>query len=594
MKSLNFLALTAVLVGLGQTRAQAQPTGEAFALIVGSNWGGQGQAALRYAEEDTARVAEVLTSLGGYRQDRVERLLQPTVSQLRAALERIRQRVQPMAANGTQSRFFFYYSGHARADALNLGAEQLPLAELRERITGLPATLSIVVLDACQSGAFSRTKGAEHAADFSFNSVERLNTTGIAVIASSNERELSQESEELKSSYFTHHWLVGLRGGGDTNADGRVTLSEAYQYAYNHTLANTAQTSVGEQHATLETNLTGQDDVALTHPATASAHLEVPATLDGTVLLQALPSWSVLAELDKVRGQPVILALPAGSYVATLRQSDRALRCRVNLRDGAQTRLDPAQCAPLQLAQTAAKGDIRAERAALRAERVAERAARAAAQALADIGKDEGWILELGLGFGSGHDTSRYISRLRVFDFGKDSNDIYTVVHPAASVGRRVHPNLVLGLGYLSLQSLAFVRTGEVTQQFNWSGDAAFGFVQGDMGLARRRMLNVFARVGAGASFASTSLDAVLPERATGSQPVGFQDTTIRTKTVTQHFLRPCGYISAGLQVMPSRYVGFAIELRYVWAPAIENLFDEVHDLGGPMLVLSFRARSWE
>lgn len=114
--------------------------------------------------------------------------------------------------------------------------EQLPLAELRERITALPATLSIVVLDACQSGAFSRAKGAERASDFSFNSVDRLNTTRIAVIASSNERELSQESEELKSNYFTH-----------------------------------------------------------------SAHLEVPTTLEGTVLLQALPSWSVLAEPHEAR-----------------------------------------------------------------------------------------------------------------------------------------------------------------------------------------------------------------------------------------------------------------------------------------------------
>ena len=298
---------------------------------MGSNAGGPGQADLRYAEADTERVADVLTALGGYQQEHVERLLHPTAAQLRAALERMRGEVESLSRQGVQSRFFFYYSGHARADALNLGREQVPLSELRERIESLPATLSIVVLDACQSGAFSRPKGAQQAADFSFNSVERLNAEGIAVVASSNERELSQESELLRSSYFTHHWLVALRGGGDHNGDGRVTLSEAYQYAYNHTLANTAESAVGEQHATLETNLRGQDDVALTQPALASSRLRVPAAFEGRVLVQALPSWSVLAELDKVSGQAVTLALPPGRYSATVRRGDRASRCSLVL-----------------------------------------------------------------------------------------------------------------------------------------------------------------------------------------------------------------------------------------------------------------------
>src|SRR5262249_37402268 len=149
-----------------------------------------------------------------------------------------------------------------------------------------------------------------------------LNTEGIAVIASSSARELSQESEELRSSYFTHHWLVALRGAGDRDADGRVTLSEAYQYAYNHTLATTAETSVGDQHPTPATNLRGKDDIPLTPPAAANAHLKVPAGFDGRVLVQSLPSWSVLAELDKTPGQPVLLALPAGRYAASLRRGN--------------------------------------------------------------------------------------------------------------------------------------------------------------------------------------------------------------------------------------------------------------------------------
>src|SRR5437868_263675 len=128
----------------------------------------------------------------------------------------------------------------ASATAHDLGSDELPLEELRTRLFQVPATLTVVVLDACQSGAFSRVKGAQPAADFSFNSRQHLDATGVAVLASSSGSELSQESEQLKSSYFTHHLLVGMRGPADANGDGQVSVDEAYRYAYHQTLLSTA------------------------------------------------------------------------------------------------------------------------------------------------------------------------------------------------------------------------------------------------------------------------------------------------------------------------------------------------------------------
>ena len=40
----------------------------------------------------------------------------------------------------------------------------------------------------------------------------RLDASGLAVLASSSSAELSQESDQLRSGYFTHHLLVSLRG----------------------------------------------------------------------------------------------------------------------------------------------------------------------------------------------------------------------------------------------------------------------------------------------------------------------------------------------------------------------------------------------
>ncbi|MDJ0764516.1 MAG: hypothetical protein QNJ97_16180 [Myxococcota bacterium] len=52
--------------------------------------------------------------------------------------------------------------------------------------------------------------------------------------------------------------MVGLRGAADNNQDGRVTLAEVYQYAYNNTLVDTSGTRVGKQHVTLENQLRGK------------------------------------------------------------------------------------------------------------------------------------------------------------------------------------------------------------------------------------------------------------------------------------------------------------------------------------------------
>ena len=560
---------------LAQTAA-----GEGFALVVGSNQGGPGQSTLRYAQDDAERVSDLLHSLGGYDEKRVERLVQPTAAGLRAALEHVREQIEPLAQSGAQTRFFFYYSGHARADALNLGDEQLPLSELREAILALPATMSIVVLDGCQSGAFSRVKGAERAADFSWNSVERLNTAGIAVVASSSALELSQESEQLRSGYFTHHWLVALRGGGDRDGDGRVTLSEAYQYAYNHTLATTSQTAVGEQHATLETNLRGKDDVALTHPAQANTRLRIPADFDGRVLLQKLPSWSVIAELDKARGEPVVLALPAGNYAATLRRGELAARCTLGLREGMESALVIDQCAKLVQLPAAVKGS--------------STAIDATAGLAATRGTREGWLFELGLGVGYGHGEDAYLRRLDEFGFYPSEIDGDTGLRYQLAIGRRLLPNLALGISYFNLNGGSATRNVEFTQNFDWSAHAFTAYVQGDIGLGDRRLLNFYARLGGGFSYAWTTLQAVVPESPIADQDPAFQDTTVHTEEITENYVRPVGWASLGIQLTPTDLFGFHIEGRFELAPAIENRLGETRDVGGASVLVGINFRSWE
>lgn len=336
---LRLLVLAALLA---PSVARADDAVATYALIVGSNAGGPGQTDLHYAEDDARRVSQTLIELGGYTANTVDVLEHPTPDQLREHLAQLGAKVSAEIAAGRQVRVMFYYSGHARATAIDLGAEQLPLDELRQRLFAIPATLTVVVLDACQSGAFSQIRGAEPAKDFSISSKQHLDASGIAVLASSTGSEFSQESKELKAGYFTHHLLVGLRGAGDLDQDGQVSIDEAYRYAYHQTLLSTAETAVGGQHVVLQVDLKGHGQIPLTYPRVATAAIELPWALEGKALVEDTRAHAVVAETFKAKGAPVRIAVAPGDYQVVVRGGDRVWHCAVQT--AALTRIDLEHC----------------------------------------------------------------------------------------------------------------------------------------------------------------------------------------------------------------------------------------------------------
>ena len=160
------------------------------------------------------------------------------------------------------------------------------------------------------------------------------------MLASSSGTELSQESEQLRSSYFTHHLLVGLRGAGDANHDGEVSIDEAYRYAYHQTLLATAGTAVGGQHVSLEVELKGHGDVPLTFPRAATAAIELPGPLEGQVLVEDRRAGAVVAETYKARGQVVRIAVAPGDYGVLVRHGDRLERCMLSTGTDATNTVD--------------------------------------------------------------------------------------------------------------------------------------------------------------------------------------------------------------------------------------------------------------
>src|SRR5207245_254920 len=128
----------------------------------------------------------------------------------------------------------------------------------------------------------------------------------------------SQESDEIAGSFFTHYLASGLLGDADASGDGKVTLAEAYAYAYGRTVGSTAETRAGAQHPVYLYDLGGAGDVVLTELSPARGGLLFGAADEGLYVVLDGQRRAV-AEVAKASGSSRRLALAPGNYIVKKR-----------------------------------------------------------------------------------------------------------------------------------------------------------------------------------------------------------------------------------------------------------------------------------
>ena len=334
----------------------AQAAERRFALIIGDAQGGAGTRPLRYAERDARRIYGILTRLGGVREEDARLLMGASARDVRSALVELSTQLTQSHARGDETVLFVYYSGHAKDGELRLGETRMPLSDLREALHDAPADVRIGLLDSCQSGAITRSKGARPAPAFDVSGAQAASTRprGLVLIASSSADEESQESEEIGASFFTHYLASGLLGDADASGDGKVTLAEAYAYAYARTVGGTAESRAGAQHPVYLYDLGGAGDVVLTTLSPTRGALVFPAAAEGLyVVLDG--SRKAVAEVAKPRGEERRLALAPGKYTVKKREADSLLVGEVQLADF-NVEVGDAQLKRRPLSEDPAKG----------------------------------------------------------------------------------------------------------------------------------------------------------------------------------------------------------------------------------------------
>jgi hypothetical protein len=280
-------------------------------VAIGANVGDPDDAVLSFADDDAGRVRQLFVELGGVRADRSYLVVDQPASVVRQRLAEVTGRIAELRAAGDDAVLIVYVSAHAKAGVLHLGGTHLPLAELRDSARQAGARLSVLLVDACESGTLARRKGGSAGQEFAV-SLEQIPLHGQVVISSSGPGESSEEWDSLKGSLFTHHLLTGLRGDADAEEDGRVSLAEAYTYAYRRTVAGAAGAG---QHPAYAWELAGTGELILTEPRTARSALVFPAALSGRYVVASQPRPDVVAEVEKVAGRPLRLAVPPGRYL---------------------------------------------------------------------------------------------------------------------------------------------------------------------------------------------------------------------------------------------------------------------------------------
>jgi len=331
-----WLAMLLSLLSIASARADGDDT---WLVAIGNNYGDRSETGLLFAERDAREVAEALRIYGGVSSRRTTLVLGEQVEAVRRALIDVNAEIRAAVAEGRPTTLIVFYSGHADADSLHFDGSRLRFDELRKLVTGSAATMRMLFVDACRSGSVTRVKGVTPAQPFAITMDDHTAAEGTAIITSSAAGESSQESDSLRGSFFTHHFINALRGAADRDADGVVTLNEAYAYTYAQTLNSTGRT-IALQHPTYAYDVKGRAPVVLSRPGAASnqtGHLRLGRAAT-YLITQSKVGGPMVAELSP-DNDGVRVALPTGQYLVQQRLPAEYREYRVALAQGSDVEL---------------------------------------------------------------------------------------------------------------------------------------------------------------------------------------------------------------------------------------------------------------
>jgi hypothetical protein len=262
----------------------AKLTRDSYAVVIGvGRYENVAIPSLKYAVPDAEAMYNVLVATAGFKKDNVVLLTDRT--DRKPTLRNIKWALGTFLARAAQKddTVIVYFAGHGApeidqrglerdglakylipsdADPDDLFSTALPMDDLQAIFGRIEAERVVMFLDACYSGAASlngRTFAAKRTRAGTVDDLflERLTRSkGRAIITASRPNEVSIELPELGHGVFTYYLAEGLRGAGDLNRDGIVSLQELYEYVEQQVVRK-ARSVGGNQHPIMKGELEG-------------------------------------------------------------------------------------------------------------------------------------------------------------------------------------------------------------------------------------------------------------------------------------------------------------------------------------------------
>jgi hypothetical protein len=351
----NIFLLLCISGGFTETK----DTIRRFAIVIGANDGGPKRTKLQYAVSDANSMLKVLHEMGGVLPEDSLLLVEPDRKNFLSSIKNFKDKINKSKSSSKRVEAIFYYSGHSDEEAILLGKEKISYKDIKDYIDSLPVDVRIAILDSCSSGAFTRIKGGKMRTPFLVDTSYSMK--GYAFMTSSSMDEASQESDRIRGSFFTHYLVSGLRGAADMTQDGRITLTEAYQYAYSETLAGTEKSLSGPQHPNYNIQMSGMGDVVMTDIRKSSAIMILSEDLSGRLFIRD-KNDNLVCELKKPAGRTMQFGLEHGSYTIINIKDGNLYKAEVSLIYGNQILLGQNNFVQSGKEPTKKRGDMQVEK----------------------------------------------------------------------------------------------------------------------------------------------------------------------------------------------------------------------------------------
>ncbi len=206
-----------------------------FAVIVGvSDYlvGQPGKGDLQFSDDDARSFHALLRSAAGgsVPEENIRVLIDK-----RATRDNVLQALTIFGQATRNDRVIFYFSGHGERGMFlpydygtnrtaTLWHDDIKAAFLRSQ-----AGTKFLLADACMAGTMKKRNAQPHPV-VAANSPLHNPDSKVIIILSSQDREYSRETADLKQGAFTFYLVEGAKGAADKNTDGVVTIKELASY----------------------------------------------------------------------------------------------------------------------------------------------------------------------------------------------------------------------------------------------------------------------------------------------------------------------------------------------------------------------------